>query len=73
MIIFRIVSEPDGWYVATDVARSGPCLSRALAVERAEGMIVVLRRAGEDASLDAGDGGAGGPSDPSRATEAMTA
>lgn len=56
MITFRISAEPDGWYVCTDAARSGPCLSRALAVERAEGMVEAIRAHGEAATIDEADG-----------------
>ncbi|HXQ09825.1 MAG TPA: hypothetical protein VN805_02380 [Caulobacteraceae bacterium] len=55
MIVFRIAAEPEGWYVDTDTGRSGPCLSIALAVERAEGMIAALRTHGEDAVLEASE------------------
>jgi hypothetical protein len=54
MIIFRVIAEPDGWYVCTGGARSGPCLSRALAVERAQGMVDALSRFGEEARVEAG-------------------
>jgi hypothetical protein len=57
MIIFRISAEPDGWYVCTDAARSGPCLSRALAIERAEGMAEAIRAHGESAAVDVGEDG----------------
>jgi hypothetical protein len=53
MIVFRIAAETEGWYVATDTGRSGPCLSMALALERAEGMITALRTHGEEAVLEA--------------------
>jgi hypothetical protein len=53
MIVFRIAAEPEGWYVATDAARSGPCLSMALAIEHAEGMVTALRAHGEEALLEA--------------------
>ena len=56
MITFRISAEADGWYVCTDAARSGPCLSRALAVERAEGMVEAIRAHGEAAAVDDGGG-----------------
>lgn len=52
MIVFRIATEPEGWFVATAAARSGPCLSMALAIEHAEGMIEAIRQHGEDAVLE---------------------
>ena len=73
MIIFRILSQPEGWYVATDAARTGPFWSRVQAIELAEGMIKALRQHGDGAVLDAGEGGAKGPADPPRATEAIVA
>jgi hypothetical protein len=63
MIVFRIAVETEGWYVATDTGRSGPCLSMALAVERAEGMITALRTHGEEAVLET--------SEPNHTTPAM--
>lgn len=55
MIVFRVIAEADGWYVAVGQSRSGPCLSRALAVERAQGMADALVAHGEDARFEAGD------------------
>jgi hypothetical protein len=57
MIIFRITAERDGLYVGTHAARSGPCLSRALAIEPIEGRAGAIRAHGEAAVADAGDGG----------------
>jgi hypothetical protein len=71
MIIFRITAEPDGWYVCTDAARSGPCLSRALAIERAEGMVEAILAHGEAAVLDVGDEGAVGLDDLPQGTRAL--
>jgi hypothetical protein len=56
MITFRISAEPDGWYVCAAAARSGPCLSRALAVERAVGMVEAIRAHGEAAAFDETEG-----------------
>jgi len=67
MITFRISAEPDGWYVCTDAARSGPCLSRALAVERAEGMVEAIRAHGEAAAVDDGTAMMDDPSPETRA------
>jgi hypothetical protein len=55
MVVFRIKNEPGGWYVVTDVARSGPCLSMPLAVERAQGMAQALRQHGERAMVEVGE------------------
>jgi hypothetical protein len=70
MIVFRITAEPDGWWVCSEAARSGPCLSRRLAVERAEGMAQALRAHGECASVDGGDGDLAPLDDQPRVTRA---
>jgi hypothetical protein len=68
MIIFRIIAEPDGWYVCTDAARSGPCLSRVLAIERAQGMVEAILAHGEAAMVeDVGGVATQAPPGPNRA------
>jgi hypothetical protein len=52
MIVFHIAAEPEGWFVATSAARSGPCLSMALAIEHAERLIEAIRQHGEEAVLE---------------------
>ena len=71
MITFRIIAEAGGWYVSTGAARSGPCLSHALAVERAQGMVDALRAHGEQACLESGQDQVAAVDDWSNETRAL--